>query len=100
MTDGKVESLSLDDEGGLIKLISKDGKEFSIEKKYAFVSTLVKTSLETGQPNRTHSQSQPHQQTHPCCSDISHMSLSMRCCLCVQILPPPTCPCPASTPPS
>ena len=49
MTDGKVESLSLDDEGGLIKLISKDGREFPIEKKYAFVSTLVKTSLETGQ---------------------------------------------------
>jgi len=47
MTDGKVESLSLDDEVGTIKLISKDGKEFVIEKKYAFVSNLVKTSMDS-----------------------------------------------------
>jgi len=45
--DGKVESLSLDEETGSIKLVSKDGKEYSVEKKYVFISTLVKTSLET-----------------------------------------------------
>jgi len=45
--DGKVESLSLDDDVGTIKLVSKDGKDFSLEKKYVFISTLVKTSLET-----------------------------------------------------
>jgi hypothetical protein len=50
MSDGgKVESLSLDDEsGGIIRLVSKDGKEFPIEKKYAFVSNLVKTSMDSG----------------------------------------------------
>ena len=48
MTDSKVDSLSLDDEHGIIKLISKDGKEFPIEKKYAFVSNLVKTSMDSG----------------------------------------------------
>jgi len=45
--DGKVESLSLEDDNGSIKLVSKDGKEYSIEKKFVFISTLVKTSLET-----------------------------------------------------
>jgi len=49
MTDGKsgVDSLSLDEESGSIKLISKDGKEFVIEKKFAFVSNLVKTSMDS-----------------------------------------------------
>jgi len=45
--DGKVEGLSLDDDGGQLKLISKDSKDFVVEKKYAFISTLVKTSLDT-----------------------------------------------------
>ena len=52
MSDGgKVESLSLDDESGgvIIRLISKDGKEFPIEKKHAFVSNLVKTSMDSGE---------------------------------------------------
>ena len=47
--DNKDSTMSLDNEDtGLppIKLISKDGKEFLIEKKYAYVSNLIKTSLE------------------------------------------------------
>ena len=45
---------SLDgDESGMgvsqIKLISKDQKEFLVDKRYAFVSNLIKTSLEHGQ---------------------------------------------------
>jgi len=36
----------LDDDGGSIKLISKDTKDFSLEKKFAFISNLVKTSME------------------------------------------------------
>jgi S-phase kinase-associated protein 1 len=39
--------LSLDDVTGTLKLVSKDKKEFEIERKNAFVSTLVKTSLDT-----------------------------------------------------
>jgi len=49
MSDDHKEVGSLDvDDGGVasIKLISKDGKEYVIEKKYAFVSNLIKTSLE------------------------------------------------------
>jgi hypothetical protein len=47
MSDPKVDSLSLDDDGGAeLKLISKDGKDFSVPKKFAFISTLVKTSIE------------------------------------------------------
>lgn len=42
-----VEGLSLDDEGGVIKLISKDEESIEIEKKFAFISKLVKTSLDT-----------------------------------------------------
>jgi len=44
----KLANLSLDtEEGKPLKLVSKDKKEFNIkEKKWAFVSTLVKTSLE------------------------------------------------------
>jgi S-phase kinase-associated protein 1 len=41
------EGLSLDDVTGNIKLTSKDKKEFDIEKKHAFVSTLIKTTLDT-----------------------------------------------------
>jgi hypothetical protein len=33
----------------LIKLVSKDGRDFAVERKYAFVSTLIKTSMEQGQ---------------------------------------------------
>jgi len=41
-------SLSLDaDDGKPLKLVSKDKKEFNVERKHAFISTLVKTSLET-----------------------------------------------------
>jgi len=43
----KVEGLGESEEGGQIKLVSKDGKEFQIDKKFAFISTLVKTSLDT-----------------------------------------------------
>jgi S-phase kinase-associated protein 1 len=45
--DEMVEGLSLDDEGGTIKLTSKDKESIEIEKKYAFISKLVKTSLDT-----------------------------------------------------
>jgi S-phase kinase-associated protein 1 len=41
-----VEGLSLDDEGGQIKLISSDQESVDIERKHAFISKLVKTSLE------------------------------------------------------
>ena len=44
----EVGSLSLDEVTGTLKMVSKDKKEFEIERKNAFVSTLVKTSLETG----------------------------------------------------
>ena len=43
----EVGGLSLDDVTGTLKLISKDKKEFEVERKHAFVSTLVKTSLDT-----------------------------------------------------
>jgi hypothetical protein len=46
----KNENLSLDDSdvsSGSIKLVSKDGREFSLDKKNAFISNLVKTSLDT-----------------------------------------------------
>lgn len=36
-----------------VKLVSKDGKEFLIEKKFAFVSNLIKTSLENGANKRS-----------------------------------------------
>jgi len=42
-----VDGLSLDDEGGNIKLTSKDQESIEIEKKFAFISKLVKTSLDT-----------------------------------------------------
>lgn len=41
---------SLDDDSlgsaAPIKLVSKDGKEFLLDRKYAFISNLIKTSLE------------------------------------------------------
>jgi ribosomal protein L12E/L44/L45/RPP1/RPP2 len=43
----EVGGLSLDDVTGTLKLVSKDKKEFDVERKHAFVSTLVKTSLDT-----------------------------------------------------
>jgi S-phase kinase-associated protein 1 len=45
--EGEVASLSLDEVTGTLKLVSKDKKEFEVERKHAFVSTLVKTSLDT-----------------------------------------------------
>jgi len=43
----EVGSLSLDEEeGGSLRLKSKDEKTFEVERKNAFISTLVKTSLE------------------------------------------------------
>jgi len=45
--EGEVGGLSLDDVTGTLKLISKDKKEYDIDRKNAFVSTLVKTSLDT-----------------------------------------------------
>lgn len=45
-----LEGKSLDsaDDQAMVKLISKDNKEFVIEKKYALLSNLVKITLETG----------------------------------------------------
>jgi len=40
------EVAGLDEISGTIKLISKDGQSFDVEKKDAFISKLVKTSLE------------------------------------------------------
>jgi len=42
----EVKSLADDDSGKKLKLTSKDKKEFTIDRKCAFISTLVKTSLE------------------------------------------------------
>lgn len=44
-----VGALSLDDgdEDGSLKLTSKDGKEFEVERKFSLISTLVKTTLDT-----------------------------------------------------
>jgi len=45
-----VEALSLDDgaeAGGALKLTSKDNKEFEVDRKFACVANLVKTSLDT-----------------------------------------------------
>jgi len=49
--DAGVASLDDGESGGgasTIRLVSKDQKEFVVEKKHAFVSTLIKTSLEHG----------------------------------------------------
>jgi len=45
--EGEVVGLGLDEVTGTLKLISKDKKEFEVERKNAFISTLVKTSLDT-----------------------------------------------------
>jgi len=46
--DEKAQVTGLDEvESKPLKLTSKDKKEFPIERKHAFISTLVKTSLET-----------------------------------------------------
>jgi len=39
--------LSLDDVTGTLKVVSKDKKEYDIDRKNAFISTLIKTSLDT-----------------------------------------------------
>ena len=44
---GEAKGLSLDDVTGTLKLVSSDKKEYEVERKYTFVSTLVKTSLDT-----------------------------------------------------
>jgi hypothetical protein len=47
--DPKKDVKGLDDDkdsGKPLKLTSKDKKEFMVERKHAFISTLVKTSLE------------------------------------------------------
>lgn len=44
----KVESFDDGDSSGSIKLQSKDGKSFDVDRKNAFISTLVKTGLDTG----------------------------------------------------
>jgi len=49
MSDEKKPDISgLDgpEEGIVIKLVSKDGKDFSVDKKFAYISALVKTSLD------------------------------------------------------
>jgi len=45
--EGEVGGLSLDDVTGSLKVVSKDKKEFDVERKHAFISTLIKTSLDT-----------------------------------------------------
>lgn len=52
MTDAKeapINDLSLEDDDatGSLKLVSMDGKEYEVERKSAFISKLVKTSVET-----------------------------------------------------
>jgi len=44
--EDKVVSLSAEDETKPLKLVSKDKKDFTVERKQAFVSMLVKTCLE------------------------------------------------------
>jgi len=44
--DGDVVGLDEEEATGSVKLISKDKKEFTVEKKFAQISTLVKTTLE------------------------------------------------------
>jgi len=44
--EAEVGGLDEEDAGGSIKLMSKDKKEFTIEKKNAFISNLVKTTLD------------------------------------------------------
>lgn len=39
-------SLDNDSTSGSISLVSKDGKDYSLDKKYAFISNLVKTSMD------------------------------------------------------
>jgi S-phase kinase-associated protein 1 len=48
ITDENV-SMSLDAPvtEGSIKLVSKDGKDFTVERKYAFLSNLIRTTLES-----------------------------------------------------
>lgn len=43
----KVKSLDGGDSSGALKLQSKDGKSFDVDRKNAFISTLVKTGLDT-----------------------------------------------------
>jgi len=45
--DAAAASLSLDDVTGSLKIVSKDKKEYDVERKNAFISTLIKTSLDT-----------------------------------------------------
>jgi hypothetical protein len=46
---GDVGVLSLDEDvGGVIQLLSAERKEFQIERKFSLISTLVKTTLESG----------------------------------------------------
>lgn len=50
MTDAAVDNLSLEDDGAgdeTLKLVSQEGKEFELDRKSAFISKLVKTSVET-----------------------------------------------------
>jgi len=46
MADNGVSGLDGDVDSGMIKLTSKDAKEFTIDRRFAFISTLVKTSME------------------------------------------------------
>jgi S-phase kinase-associated protein 1 len=45
--EADVGGLSLDDVTGSLKVVSKDKKEYDIDRKNAFISTLIKTSLDT-----------------------------------------------------
>jgi len=45
--EAAVGDLSLDEVTGTLKLVSKDKKEFDVDRKNALISTLIKTSLDT-----------------------------------------------------
>jgi hypothetical protein len=51
----KTDTLDDGDSFGSLKLTSKDGKSFDVDRKCAFISTLVKTGLDTGtEEKKTH----------------------------------------------
>lgn len=49
MSKEEVTNKGLDDDvSGSLKLLDKDGKSHDIDRKNAFISTLIKTGLDTG----------------------------------------------------
>ena len=43
----KMSGLDLDQVTGSLKIVSKDKKEYEVERKNLFISTLIKTTLDT-----------------------------------------------------